>query len=224
MDFPHVMEAKEEKLLKANAQCTQRTAGRPPEAPPTASKWPLKAATWQGLGIDLSSISNSESAEQAAAVLREMLAPTGFVETMPTVWVLEAVLYYMPLARAGRIDTPNVILRARFSQRDCVLHLAEVLLGGLAALSRKAGLGTLIATCVDTELLEASQNLEASHIFSQLWYFDVDELQRSLGYANNWRTTREPETTKALAQKLYGADTFVALYGGSECAFTACLS
>ncbi len=103
----------------------------------------------------------------------------------------------------------------------CCRPSTEVLLGGLAALSRPSGQGTLIATCVDSELLEASRNLEAGHIFSQLWYFDCDELLGSQSYKGSWKTTREPKTTKALAKELYKADTYVALYGGAECAFTA---
>ncbi|GAX79455.1 hypothetical protein CEUSTIGMA_g6896.t1 [Chlamydomonas eustigma] len=197
MDFPDVMDSKKALLRKAGAQCIPRDSPHFMNDCKN-SKWPLKLSSWNGLGLDLSSISNRESVEEAARVLEESLIHhTSFDKSLPTVWILEAVLYYMPLPSA------------------------EVLLGALACLSRAAITGTLIATCIDTELLEASRKMDAGHIFAQLWYFDCNELLSSKQYISNWNTRREPKTTKDLAKELYNSDTYVALYGGAECAFIA---
>ena len=194
-DGGQVMTAKISLLQDAGASCTPRGGlAAMPDVQRPGSTWPLMAASWSGLGLDLSKISDSESVTEAAAILEAALAPAGFQRGMRTVWVIEAVLYYMPLDRA------------------------EVLLGALAALS-PASQGTMMATCVDTELLEASRNLESGHIFAQLWHFDCDELLASKGYKEHWTTVREPKTTRDIARDVYGADTYVALYGGAECAF-----
>ena len=145
--------------------------------------------------MDLSKISHSDSIDEAVAALESLLTGAGFRRDVRTVFIMEAVLYYMPLPRA------------------------EVLLGALAELSGGKSEGTLLATCVNSELLQASRDMAAGHIFAQLWYFDCDSLMGSMGYKGHWRTTRAPRTTKAICQDNYGKDTYVPIYGGAECAF-----
>jgi len=100
------------------------------------------------------------------------------------------------------------------------LDRAQVLLGALAALSRTSE-GTLLATCIDADLLQASRDLDAGHIFAQLWHFDCDGLMDSFGYKGHWQTTKAPRTTKEIAKEDYGKDTYVAIYGGAEYAFVS---
>ena len=190
------MNAKQRLLETAGAQVTPRSATTAGSVEQRCSAcWPLTAASWSGLGLDLSKISGSGSVSEAAAALEVALSTAGFRRDLRTIFIIEAVLYYMPLDRA------------------------EVLLKGLAALSKPQG--TLIATCVDTELLEASRNMEAGHIFANLWYFDCNELLASRGYRSSWSTTKAPRTTRDIAREDYGKDTYVAMYGGAECAFIA---
>ena len=136
------------------------------------------------------------------AGLQAALAAVGYNTSLPCIWVLEAVLYYMEIEPA------------------CLL------LQTIAGLSpaRSTSSTTLIATCIDAELLAASQRMEAgSHIFAKLWYFNVNELLSHPAYMQSWATELQPQTTKMLALQRYSADTYVALYGGAECVFTASL-
>lgn len=195
MDLPEVITMKQTLLGQAGAQTVPRA--RAPvgsRTAPSTATWPLKCTSWQGVGQDLSAL-NSSSGVDATAVLTAALEKTGFDPGMPTVWILEAVLYYMPLDKA------------------------ESLLVSLASLS--SALSTMIATCVDSELLEASRNLDAGHIFAQLWHFDSDELLQSKAYKRHWRVKKEPKTTKQIANDSYNVDTYVALYGGAEFAFVS---
>eukprot|EP00195_Chlamydomonas_chlamydogama_P002951 CAMPEP_0202919996 /NCGR_PEP_ID=MMETSP1392-20130828/76624_1 /ASSEMBLY_ACC=CAM_ASM_000868 /TAXON_ID=225041 /ORGANISM="Chlamydomonas chlamydogama, Strain SAG 11-48b" /LENGTH=291 /DNA_ID=CAMNT_0049613471 /DNA_START=158 /DNA_END=1033 /DNA_ORIENTATION=+ len=192
VDFPNVMTAKHQLLAAAGAETGSRKQesanGERSHSMPEGSgcKWPLHCSSWHGLGLDLSDDNNVQE-------LGARLEACGFRADIPTVWVIEAVLYYMPLEKA------------------------EQLLQTIAMLSTDA---ILVATCVDNELLEASRNME-DHIFAKLWYFDCDELHASGAYKQNWSTVHQPQTTKQLAKDMYKADTYVALYGGAECAFTA---
>ncbi len=127
------------------------------------------------------------------------LAAVGFNTNLPCIWVLEAVLYYMDIKPA------------------CSL------LQTIADLSAACNTA-LIATCIDAELLAASQRMEVgSHIFAKLWFFDVNGLLSCPAYKQRWATVLQPQTTKALALQRYSADTYIALYGGAECVFTASL-
>jgi hypothetical protein len=93
----------------------------------------------------------------------------------------------------------------------------------MAALS---GSGSkLVMTCIDTELLEASRGndpvMGASHVFANLWHFDVGNMMACQGYASHWITELAPVSTRQLALEWLDADTYVALYGGAECVLTA---
>ncbi len=79
-----------------------------------------------------------------------------------------------------------------------------------------------VLTCVDADLLEASRSrMHATHIFANLWHFDVDEMCACRAYRRHWETRVAPRSTKDLALELLGADTYVALYGGAECLLVA---
>lgn len=97
---------------------------------------------------------------------------------------------------------------------------AAAVLRAAAALSKPHSM--LLATCVDTELLQASRNLQAGHVFANLFLFDIEDLLKN-GLGENWVVEQTPETTKALAARILGADCYVAEYGGAECLFTAVL-
>ncbi|KAG2492901.1 hypothetical protein HYH03_008815 [Edaphochlamys debaryana] len=156
-----------------------------------------------------------------ALPLPQALAAAGFVPSRPTVWVAEAVLYYMPL------------------------KAASALLRLLASLSAPGS--RLLATVADHELLEASRSgVPKGHVFADLWHFDTDELlygSDAFGLGSgpgsgptwevDWETTGTshtpapnvegrphgrplPPSTRQLAQERLHAQTYVALYGGSE--------
>jgi O-methyltransferase involved in polyketide biosynthesis len=109
IDFPEVMNSKKDLLARAGAQCTPRNSPHFIDNS-ACSKWPLKVSSWHGLGLDLSSISSSESVEEAAETLENALTQTSFDKSLPTVWILEAVLYYMPLPPAGRAYPTAVLI------------------------------------------------------------------------------------------------------------------
>jgi hypothetical protein len=81
----------------------------------------------------------------------------------------------------------------------------------------------LIATCIDEQLQQAHLQLPAQHYFSTknvAWHFSMDDLATALGEAG-WRLQGQPQTAAQLAKERYGRETYVALYGGAECCFTA---
>ncbi|GFR50224.1 hypothetical protein Agub_g12403, partial [Astrephomene gubernaculifera] len=189
---------------------------------------------------DGSNASSNSSSSLAAALIAQ-----GFDPALPTLWVLEALLYYMPLAAAS----------------DLLVQLIEV----------SEPRSRLVATCVDRELLEASRRgVPKGHVFADLWHFDAGELLYGTeAFAGqhwqvDWRETermegsqqqgqeeqqegqqvqqqgtvagagdsqgdqqqqrpakRLPRSTRQLALERLGADTYVALYGGSELLFVA---
>jgi hypothetical protein len=94
----------------------------------------------------------------------------------------------------------------------------------LRSMAELSGPGScLIATCIDQELQQAHLRLPSQHYFSidnVAWHFCMDELAAALGQAG-WRMQRQPQTSAQLARERYGRETYVALYGGAECCFTA---
>lgn len=141
LDLPHVVSLKQLLLQQAGAQLrhdhqdyhTHTTshhqeaaaaggsAAATQEAP--RPRFPLFAARYGALGADLS--------DRTEGSLRQVLQGAGWDPGLPTLWVLEGLVYYMPLAAASQ------------------------LLCDLAALSAPGS--RLVATCIDTELLEASR-------------------------------------------------------------------
>ncbi|WIA31831.1 hypothetical protein OEZ86_002698 [Tetradesmus obliquus] len=99
--------------------------------------------------------------------------------------------------------------------------MACELLRSMRALS---GAGScLAATCIDAELQQAHLRLPSQHYFSTnkvAWHFSMDELAAAIGAAG-WRMQGQPQTAAQLARERYGRETYVALYGGAECCFTA---
>ncbi|GLC46460.1 hypothetical protein PLESTM_001877900 [Pleodorina starrii] len=218
-------------------------------------RFPLLAASYVCIGADLSDAATTNNTAAAAAGasggdtsasgggggLAAALAGAGFDPATPTIWVLEAVLYYMPLAAASE------------------------LLCSLAALS--AAGSRLVVSCVDRELLEASLRcVPKGHVFADLWHFETEALlydTRAFGECwqidwtgqpepeaaggaegaagdgaegagaadaagagaasdpHQWRRRLLPASTRRLAKERLGADTYVALYGGSELLFVA---
>lgn len=136
-------------------------------------------------------------ADLAMVPLAACLQAAGFQQQRPTVWVAEALLYYLPL------------------------DVACELLRSMRALS---GAGScLAATCIDAELQQAHLRLPSQHYFSTskvAWHFSMDELAAAIGAAG-WRMQGQPQTAAQLARERYGRETYVALYGGAECCFTA---
>lgn len=61
------------------------SSGHPPQF-----KFPLTAASWRAVGADLSCIS-----------LEDALTSAGFVKGQTTVWIAEALLYYLPLPKVS---------------------------------------------------------------------------------------------------------------------------
>ncbi|MEW5300068.1 MAG: hypothetical protein WDW36_003026 [Sanguina aurantia] len=172
----------------SSAACAQQSDSPPQQqgASIPQSSFPLLTASWTAVPHDL-----------ADGSLAAALEVAGFNSHLPTIWLAEAVLYYMPVAQAAG-----------------VLQMA-------ASLSHPGS--ALLATCVDAELLQASRDLQAGHVFANLFQFEIDELLRD-GLGQHWTVQRPPETTKVLAARLLGADCYVAEYGGAECMFTAVLT
>jgi O-methyltransferase involved in polyketide biosynthesis len=98
-----------------------------------ASTFPLQPASYALAGVDLGS-----------TVLSAALKPLGFDPSIQTIWVLEALVYYLPLQAAGQL---------------------------WEALAQLCPAGSVqIVTCVDAELLEASRSrVPAGHVFANLW-------------------------------------------------------
>ncbi|GLI63135.1 hypothetical protein VaNZ11_006043 [Volvox africanus] len=178
--------------------------------------FPLLAASYTCIGADLSA--------GIPGALTASLTDRGFDPATPTIWILEALLYYMPLAAASEL-------------------LCQ--LAGLSAPGSR-----LIATCVDLELLEASlRGVPKGHIFADLWHFEAEALLYSTtAFRDFWQVDwvgqpeaevgnrgvedsssrdspapprRLPASTRRLAKERLGVDTYVALYGGSELLFAA---
>ncbi|KAL6751803.1 hypothetical protein V8C86DRAFT_2769202 [Haematococcus lacustris] len=203
--MPEIAELKQAALLAAGAQ----TAAS--DNPGCAPAFPLLCGSYCMSGADLSCTS-----------LAAVLSAAGFDPRTPTIWLLEALIYYMPL------------------------DAADSLLAAMATLSPPSS--RLLLTCIDQELLEASQTqlpqssrgealsgsngsseegttpvgprMEPTHIFADLWYFHMDELLASPGY-KSWATLQGPASSKHLAASRLHADTYVALYGGAECIVVA---
>ncbi|GFH20615.1 uncharacterized protein HaLaN_17765 [Haematococcus lacustris] len=107
------------------------------------------------------------------------------------------------------------------------LDAADTLLAAMASLSPPSS--RLLLTCIDQELLEASQTqlpqssrgeAVSGSNGSNLWFFHMDELLASPGY-KSWTTLQGPASSKHLAASQLHADTYVALYGGAECIVVA---
>ncbi|KAJ9511685.1 hypothetical protein QJQ45_017988 [Haematococcus lacustris] len=205
VDMPEIAELKQATLMAAGAQ----TAAS--DNPGCTPAFPLLCGSYCMSGADLSCTS-----------LAAVLSVAGFDPRTPTIWLLEALIYYMPL------------------------DAADTLLAAMATLSPPSS--RLLLTCIDQELLEASQTqlpqssrgealsgsngsseegttpvgprMEPSHIFADLWFFHMDELLASLGY-KSWATLQGPASSKHLAASRLHADTYVALYGGAECIVVA---
>lgn len=189
LDLPEVMAMKQALLKEAGAETRPRPGAKTQDgASGSGLHFPLQCSSWHGLAHDLSTLDTGSTSGPSAFL--NTLSEAAYNPQQPTVWIIEAVLYYMPL------------------------RSAEALLSCLAKLSPAHS--TLIATCVDAELLEASRRLDRGHIFSGLWHFDVEELLNGEAYSHHWHTTQEPRTTKAIGNEDYKADTYVALYGTSQ--------
>ncbi|KXZ52571.1 hypothetical protein GPECTOR_9g615 [Gonium pectorale] len=157
LDLPQVAEAKRAALAEAGAEIVrhdvrsvrQRAEGGPGAVAPCA--FPLHAHSYELIGVDLSVPADGGAAGGGGSTLAAALAAHGHDPRVATLWVLEALLYYMPLAAA------------------------DSLLGQLAAVSAPGS--RLVATCVDGELLEASRSgVPKGHVFADLWHFEAEEL------------------------------------------------
>lgn len=61
-------------------------------------------------------------------------------------------------------------------------------------------------------------------VLSQVsWYFSMDDLEQGRLRSSGWQMKMPPRTTAELALEWYGRETYIALYGGAECCFTAVL-
>jgi O-methyltransferase involved in polyketide biosynthesis len=154
----------------------------------TAARFPLLVDSWRAVAADLSKVS-----------LSSCLGASGFNPSIPTVWLAEALLYYLTLDQA------------------CVL------LADMRALS--APYSKLVATCIDRELHIADhERMDKRHYFHAMWHFSIDDLlcdgHRSL-QKSGWTVDMQPRTTAELAQERYARPTYVPVYGGAECVFTA---
>ncbi|KAG2451829.1 hypothetical protein HYH02_003605 [Chlamydomonas schloesseri] len=251
LDLPHMAALKRQLLEEAGAATTSSTTSTTSTTALAAgdqqgatAAFPLLAARYACIGADLSAVGTDSEVDAAtspnaaaaaaggaaavAAALADALKPHGFDPALPTVWVAEALLYYMPLPAAAR------------------------LLAAAAALSAPGS--RLVATVVDRELLEASRSrVDQGHVFKDLWFFDTEAMLYGpegaafqAAWAVDWRATslKEqdgdtdrtlqgnasgsggearplPPSTRQLAAARLGADTYVALYGGAELLFVA---
>lgn len=176
VDQEEVIGLKQSLLAESNAQTRQ--------TPTSGVAFPLHAVSYSSLSVDL----------QTKAVSKA-LAEDGLDPTIPTIWVTEAVLYYLPL------DMALIVLRDMHSVSAPGSHL--------------------LCTCIDTELFEAFRKPD-SHYFSNLWHFCLDELlQTSAITAAGWTVVEEAQSTKSLALSRYQMETYVPDYGGAECFFVA---
>jgi hypothetical protein len=97
--------------------------------------FPLLAKRYAALGVDLSTC--------PPGGLRQQLEALGWEPSRPTLWVLEALIYYLPLEAAEKL----------------LVELADSSAPG----------SRLAATCVDAELLEASRSgVPSGHVFKDL--------------------------------------------------------
>lgn len=223
VDQPAVLALKQQLLEQAGAQQApqqeQQSAG---DGGTAGSSHALRVASWRPVAADL-----------AATSLAASLAGAGFVAGRPTVWLAEALLYYIPLPGVRVVEPRAAAHGAERSmharccccRRRCSLRTAATRLQALQLLSDMRALGdarssVLVATCIDAELLAAHNRLHDSHYFASMWYFDMDELQARIAQTG-WRLAAPPATSAALAAQRYGAATYVADYGGAECVFVA---
>ncbi|KAG2441726.1 hypothetical protein HXX76_003341 [Chlamydomonas incerta] len=236
LDLPHMAALKRQLLAEAGAATASAAASSGgASGGQDQAAFPLLAARYACIGADLSAVGADESSspsdaaaatDAVAAALAAALKPHGFDPALPTVWVAEALLYYMPLPAAAR------------------------LLAAAAALSAPGS--RLVATVVDRELLEASRSrVDEGHVFKDLWFFDQEELLYGAAaaafqsaWAVDWAASSTPApapgagaeaaaggsetaarplppSTRQLAAARLGADTYVALYGGAELLFVA---
>ncbi|PNW71476.1 hypothetical protein CHLRE_16g655900v5 [Chlamydomonas reinhardtii] len=255
LDLPHMAALKRQLLAEAGAATVSGSDNSSCDAgageDQQTAAFPLHAARYACIGADLSAVGADEATPGEAAVaavaaaLAAALKPHGFDPALPTVWVAEALLYYMPLPAAAR------------------------LLAAAAALSAPGS--RLVATVLDRELLEASRSgVDEGHVFKDLWFFDADEMLYGAAaaafqaaWAVDWPATALmpgrteaspgaaagaeaagaeagegagegarvedaarplPPSTRQLAAARLGADTYVALYGGAELLFVAGLN
>jgi O-methyltransferase involved in polyketide biosynthesis len=108
VDQPDIMRLKKKLLAAAGAQLGAAAAGGSDAAVTCTGggddggsdggggsggyRFPLTAATWSGVGVDLSVVP-----------LAEALAAGGFLAGATTVWVAEALIYYLHLPQALRL-------------------------------------------------------------------------------------------------------------------------
>lgn len=68
------------------------------------------------------------------------------------------------------------------------------------------------------------ERMDKGHYFHAMWHFSIDDLmqaeQQRLREAG-WAVELQPRTTADLALERYGRLTYVPVYGGAECIFTA---
>jgi hypothetical protein len=131
-----------------------------------------------------------------------------------TAWL---TFQHRPYSLQNKVDNANCCrnMPALLPPQACEL---------LRSMRELSGPGScLIATCIDAELQQAHLRLPSQHYFSMdnvSWHFCMDELAAAIGQAG-WRIDRQPQTAAQLVREGYGRQTYVALYGGAECCFTA---
>lgn len=60
------------------------------------------------------------------------------------------------------------------------------------------------------------------HYFHAMWHFSIDDLLDDDGLRQaGWQLDMQPRTTAELALDRYQRPTYVPLYGGAECMFSA---
>lgn len=181
VDQPTTVSLKQKLLADAKVATTSAANSENPA-------FPLLYSSWTPIPLDLSKTNMTDA-----------LLTAGFDSSCLTVWVAEALLYY--------------------------LHIPEAcdLLKTLAKLSSPGSF--LIATCVDQELYDACWKLDEKHLFSKLWFYEIKELLSQTDvFPGVWTIIDAPNSTFDLALSLYGMETYVAAYGGAEEVFTAKLS
>lgn len=213
LDQPGVMQLKQQLLAQAGAQLSYPLPQLPtPQASPNPTQQHVpqavaqpqqQAAATQGAASHPLTCSSyaAVSADLSQQELKQVLAEAGFQQQVPTVWVAEALLYYLPLPKVRMSCFPSLfvvgeILKKlqmyqarpqRAAQFVCYLSYtihttccrvsalqAVELLRSMARLSAPGS--CLLATVVDRELYEADQRLQEGHYFAKMWHFSIDDL------------------------------------------------
>lgn len=81
----------------------------------------------------------------------------------------------------------------------------------------------LLATCRELYVAD-HERMDKGHYFHAMWHFSIDDLlhgQQARLRTAGWVLDRQPCTTADLALERYARDTYVLVYGGAECIFTA---